>query len=116
MRILQTSAAKHILLGSTPYVLLLLVMGKVGYLGWRETALIYLPIFVVAVLAMVWRQSFGGHLLLISAELGLLAEYGVHLMNGPKPNLSGAFCNTAILLAGTLAAVVVQLAINRRRR
>ena len=116
MKFLRTPAAKHIVLGAAPYVLLLLVMGKVGYLGWRETVLIYLPIFVVAVLAMAWRQNFGGHLLLVSAELGLLAEYGIHLMNGPKPNLSGAFCNTAILMAGTLAAVVVQFAINRRRR
>jgi len=70
---------------------------------------IYLPIWIIGVIAALFGKIIFGNIVIIFAGVGIIAEYLVNLFRGPHPNMSGAFLNTIILLAGFIVGIVLQI-------
>lgn len=77
---------------------------------------IYLPIWIIGVIAALFGKIIFGNTVIIFAGVGIIAEYLVHIFNKPYPNMSGAFLNTIILLAGFIVGIVLQIWSARKRR
>ena len=70
---------------------------------------IYLPIWIIGVIADLLGKTKFGNTVIVFAGVGIIAEYLVHIFNKPYPNMSGAFLNTLILLAGFIVGIVFQI-------
>ena len=108
---------KHLLVASIPYwaVQLLLLLG--GYTDGRVISQIYLPIFVVTAALLLTGQFVAGHGLWFSAAAGLMTEWIMGLTgSGGRTNTGGIVANIAILLVGGIGSVLLQLALNARKK
>ncbi len=79
------------------------------YIGISVILTIYLPILIIGVIAALFGKIIFGNTVIIFVGVGIIAEYLVHLFRGPHPNMSGAFLNTIILLAGFILGIVLQI-------
>jgi hypothetical protein len=75
---------------------------------------IYLPIWIIGVVATLFGKIIFADVIMFFAGVGLIAEYLVHISNKPYPNMSGAFFNTSILLAGLIAGIMLQILYARK--
>lgn len=107
---------KQILLAFLPFTFILIGMCLVRYINLSIIVSIYLPIFLIAALAMILGKYYMGHIFIIFAEMGLILEYIISLRNAGKPNMSGAFLNTSILFSGLVIGIIVQIYINRSHK
>ena len=97
-----------------PYACTLIAMCLVNYIDVSVIALIYLPIFLIAVISIMYKKYYAGHIFLVSAEIGLILEYIISLNYEGRPRMSGAFLNTAILLLGLVIGILTQSYVIRK--
>ncbi len=107
-------ALVHISLHSAVFIILLIALSVIGYIDLSVITSLYLPILILFAMLIFFRKHFIGHLFLLSAEIGLLTEYIIHLINVDNPNMRGSTVNIAILVFGLSAGVVIQLHADRK--
>ncbi len=100
---------KYIAIDAIVFITLLTILCAVNYIDLSVVITIYLPIFIVSALLIIFKKHHIGHIFLVSAELGLIAEYIIHFINADKPNMSGAFLNIVILTIGLIIGIIVQI-------
>ncbi len=100
---------KYIAIDAIVFIALLTTLCAINYIDLSVVITIYLPIFIVSALLIIFQKYYIGHIFLVSAELGLITEYTIHLINSNKPNMSGALFNIAILAIGLMVGLVVQI-------
>ena len=76
---------------------------------------IYLPIWVIGVVATLIGKVIFADVIITLAGVGIFAEYLVHIFNKPYSNMSGAFLNTFILITGFIVGIVLQI-LNTRKK
>ena len=99
-------------------IILFIVMAvfiELNYIDLRFIKQIYLPIWVTAIIAIVFRQYIFSHIFVSSAALGLIVEYIIHVYQ-EYPSMKGAVVNTLIICLGFIIGVVVQIVVTRNRR
>ena len=70
---------------------------------------IYIPIWIICVMTSLLGKAVFADVIIVSASVGLIAEYLIHISNKTYPNMSGAFLNTLILLFGLILGVLLQI-------
>jgi peptidoglycan/LPS O-acetylase OafA/YrhL len=86
-----------------------------NYIDFQVIIQIYLPIWAIAIIAILFRQYIFSYIFVSSAALGLIVEYIIHC-HQPEPTMKGAFVNTLIICLGFIIGVVVQIVVTRNRR
>jgi hypothetical protein len=86
----------------------LVLFGVLGYIDFTVVQAIYLPIWLVGIIAILLRQYLFSYIFIIAAGLGLAVEYLVHLSQ-TSPSMQGAFVNTLIIVLGFIIGVVSQI-------
>lgn len=86
-----------------------------NYIDLSVIKAIYLPIYLIIVLAILFKQSIFSYIFTSSAVIGLLLEYFIH-RNSANPNMRAAFLNTIILFIGAILGVIIQLFLRGRRK
>lgn len=99
----------HMIINSIQYFTTIITFVFLNYIGLSSIRIIYLPIFFIAIVAILFRQYIFGYIFIISAELGLTIEYIISLSQGYHPNMTGAFVNTFIICFGLIIGVTVQI-------
>ena len=108
---------KHLLAAAIPFWLIQLILLLSGYTDGRVIAQMYLPMFVVTAALLLTGQFLAGHGLWFFASAGLLTEWIMGLTNTDGcTNTGGIVANIAILLVGTVVSVLLQLALNTRKK
>jgi hypothetical protein len=97
-------------------LIVMMVFIELNYIDLRVIKQIYLPIWAIAVIAILFRQYIFSHIFVSSAALGLIVEYIIHLCHQPYATMEGAFVNRLIICLGFIIGVVVQIVITRNRR
>lgn len=95
-------------------VVILYLMFFLKYIDISVILAIYLPIWIIGVIVALLGKVVFADVTIIFAGIGLIAEYLFHVFNKPHPNMSGAFLNTLILLAGVIVGVVLQVLSTRK--
>jgi len=95
-------------------IVILYVMFFLKYIDISVMLDVYLPIWIVGIIATLLGKVIFANITIIFAGIGLISEYLVHIFNKPHPNMSGAFMNTLILLVGIILGVVIQILSNRK--
>ncbi len=106
----------HSVICSTILFIVMMVFIELNYIDFRVIKEIYLPIWAIAVIAILFRQYIFSHIFVSSAALGLIVEYMIHLYHQPYPTMEGAFVNALIIRLGFVIGVVVQILVTRSRR
>jgi hypothetical protein len=88
--------------------LVLVLFGMLGYIDFTVIRAIYLPIWLMGILAILLRQYLFSYIFIIAAGLGLVVEYLVHLSQA-SPIMQGAYVNTLIIVLGFIIGVVAQI-------
>ncbi len=112
---LDISTTRHVAVSSLILVPAVALPAWGGYVDYSVIRSIYLPTYVVVLAALLFRQYILGYFLSVSAGLGLLAEYTMHLYK-EHPTMSGAFVNTVILFSGLVLGATAQLAWRVRQK
>lgn len=100
---------------STIYlIIILLTMYSHRYINGKVVLTVYLPIWVIGAVATIFSKKVFADTIVISAGVGLGAEYLVHIYNRHRPNMAGGFLNTLILLLGFILGIVLQILSNRK--
>ena len=86
-----------------------------NYIDFQVINRIYLPIWAIAIGAILFRQYIFSYIFISSAALGLIVEYVFHV-HQPEPTMKGALVNTLIICLGFIIGVVVQIVVTRNRR
>jgi len=110
------SRMKRIVPAVVLYFGALAVFWALGYTGADVMVRCYLPLFVVILAAMLFKQYFSAYGAVLGVVLGLTAEYIHHLSRAGRPNMGGMFMNAAILTICTGAGVLIQSLVNGRRK
>ena len=105
----------HVAVCAAIYAVALLAFVRAGYIDWTVIRAVYLPVGVVAIVAMLFRQRMFGYIFSGAAIVGLLVEYLIH-MSQEYPTMKGAFVNTVIVGVGLILGIAVQVIVTRRRR
>ncbi|MFI3225870.1 MAG: hypothetical protein R3Y09_00560 [Clostridia bacterium] len=100
---------KYIAIEFIVFIALMTILCVINYIDLSVVMTIYLPIFIISALLIIFKKYYIGHIFLISAELGLIAEYIFHLISADNPNLSGAFLNMIILAIGLIVGIIAQI-------
>ena len=95
-------------------IVILYLLFFLKYIDISVILAIYLPIWIIGVIATLLGKVIFANITLIFAGIGFISEYLVHIFNKPHPNMSGAFLNTLILLVGVILGVVIQILSNRK--
>ena len=95
-------------------MVILYLMFFLKYIDISVILAIYLPIWIIGVIAALLGKDVFANVTIIFAGIGLISEYLVHIFNKSHPNMSGAFLNTLILLVGLIMGVVLQILSNRK--
>jgi hypothetical protein len=106
----------HIIINSILYFTTIIIFVFLNYIDFIVVKIIYLPIFFIAIVAILIRQYIFGNIFIISAELGLTLEYIINLSQGYHPNMTGAFVNAFIICLGFIIGVMVQIFVAKVRR
>ncbi len=107
---------KHLVFAAIPYAAVLSVLYLLHYIDFRVIGQIYLPIYLIAAAAICWKKDWFGHAFLISAELGLILEYVIHVMRADRPSMAGAFLNTLLIFLGLIAGILLQIRMGKRKK
>ncbi len=98
-------------------LILMVILYLFFYLNYIDISVIlaiYLPIWIIGVIATLLGKVVFANVTIIFAGIGLISEYLVHTFNKSHPNMSGAFLNSLILLVGLILGVVLQILSNRK--
>ncbi|MGE4276105.1 MAG: hypothetical protein AB7E30_02875 [Lawsonibacter sp.] len=106
---------KHLILATIPYAVVLYVFYLLHYIDILVIAQIYLPIYCLSVAAIRGKKYWVGHVVLISAELGLISEYVIHVMHLDRPTMAGAFLNVLVIIIGLIAGILLQIRMGNRK-
>jgi hypothetical protein len=106
----------HSVICSIILFIVMMVFIELNYIDFQVIKQIYLPIWAIAVIAVLFRQYIFSYIFVSSAALGLIVEYMIHLYHQPYPTMEGAFVNTLIICLGFIIGVVVQIVVTRNRR
>jgi len=87
-----------------------------NYIDFQVIKQIYLPIWAIAIIAILFRQYIFSYIFVSSAALGLIVEYIIYYYQQPEPTMKGAVVNTLIICLGFIIGVVVQIVVTRNRR
>lgn len=107
---------KHLISATIPYAAVLCVFYLLHYIDILVIAQIYLPIYCLAVAAIRGKKNWVGHAVLISAELGLILEYVVHVMRPDRPTMAGAYLNALVFLIGLIVGILLQIRMGNRKQ
>jgi hypothetical protein len=88
---------------------------ELNYIDFRFIKELYLPIWVIAIIAIAFRQYIFSYIFVSSAALGLIVEYIIYYYQA-EASMKGAVVNTLIICLGFLIGVVVQIIVMRSRR
>lgn len=105
----------HSIICSIVLFVVMMVFVHLNYIDFTVIRVIYLPIWAVAIVAILFGQYIFSHIFISSAALGLIIEYIIRLHQG-YPTMRGAFANTLIIGLGFLIGVVVQIVVRRTRK
>jgi len=105
----------HLVICSIILFIVMMVFIELNYIDYQVIRQIYLPIWAIAVIAILFRQYIFSYIFVSSAALGLIVEYIIHC-HQPEPTMKGAFVNTLIICLGFIIGVVVQIFVIRSRR
>ncbi len=108
-------SVKFIAIDAIAFIFILAIFCMINYIDLSVVFTIYLPIFIISALLIVFKKNYIGHIFLVSAELGLIAEYIFHRINVDSPNFSGAFLNIMILAIGLIVGIIVQVYKSKNR-
>ncbi len=111
----MNTTTKQLIFAVISYAFLLVTMCLVKYIDLSVVISIYLPIFIISVLFIILKQYYAGYIFLVSAGIGLLLEYIVSLSHVGRPNMSGAFLNTVVLLFGGVIGITTQIVITKKK-
>lgn len=103
---------KRIVSFIVPTLILMVILNLIFFLKYIDISVIsaiYLPIWIIGVIAALLGKVVFANVTIIFAGIGLIAEYLVHTFNKSHPNMSGAFLNTLILLFGVILGVMLQI-------
>ena len=106
---------KHIAIEAIAFIALMTMLCMINYIDLSVVITIYLPIFIISALLIIFKKYYIGHIFLVSAEFGLIAEYIIHQINANNPNMSGAFLNIKILAVGLIVGISVQVYKSKNR-
>jgi len=108
---------KHLLAAALPFWLIQLILLLSRYIDSRVIMQMYLPVFVVVTGFLLAGQFIAGHGIWFCASVGLMTEWILSLTGmGGRTNTGGIVANFAILLGGAVVAVLLQLALNARKK
>jgi len=102
---------EKLFIGTTFSVLLaivLLVFRLLNYIDSSVILIVYFPIWLIAIVAIIFGKVIFGKTFLTSASIGLIVEYIIHQSSLMKPSMSGAFLNTAILVIGVIVGIIFE--------
>jgi len=108
--------ALHSAICSIILFILTTVFIELNYIDFRVIKELYLPIWAIAVIAIVFRQYIFSYIFVSSAALGLIVEYIIRYHQQPEVTMKGAVVNTLIICLGFIIGVVVQIVVTRNRR
>jgi len=105
----------HLVICSIILFIVMMVFIELNYIDFQVIKQIYLPIWAIAIIAILFRQYIFSYIFVSSAALGLIVEYIIHC-HQPEPTMKGAVVNTLIICLGFIIGVVVQIFVIRSRR
>ncbi len=91
------------------YIVILELLCVVNYINISVVLIIYFPIFLISALFMGFKKNYLFHIFLLSAEIGIIAEYLLSLNNINTPSMKGAFLNVTTLFIGLIVGIIVQI-------
>ncbi|MGI6112550.1 MAG: hypothetical protein ACOYEJ_00335 [Mahellales bacterium] len=100
-------------------LILMVILYLIFFLKYIDISVIlaiYLPIWIIGVIAALLGKVVFANVTIIFAGIGLISEYLVHTYNKSHPNMSGALLNTLILLVGVILGVVLQILSTRKTK
>lgn len=109
------SGVKQMLLAVIPYSIILWALCALGYINRAVILKIYVPIFLIAAIAIVIKKYYLGHIFIIFAETGLILEYVIYLLRKGKPSMYGAFVNSILLFTGFVGGIVIQILVDENK-
>ncbi len=110
------NSIKHIIISLAMFLVMLIIFAILGYIDATVVTKIYLPIILAVLIAHIFRQYYAGHIILSSAIIGLAIEYAININRGDRPNMTGAFVNTAIIILGVALAIFIQYKVNKKKK
>lgn len=105
----------HLVICSIILFIVMMVFIELNYIDFQVIKQIYLPIWAIAIIAILFRQYIFSYIFVSSAALGLIVEYIIHC-HQPEPTMKGAVVNTLIICLGFTIGVVAQIVVIRSRR
>ncbi len=82
-----------------------------NYIDITVIAIVYLPLFAVALIFFVIKKYFIGHGVVVGGMLGIICEYIISTSNAGRPNMSGAFANVMIIISCSLIGIVIEVSL-----
>ena len=92
----------------------MLLFISLNYIDFSVVKIIYLPIYIIALAGILFRQYIIGYFLTASAGIGLIIEYIVRSSQA-YPTMMGAFLNTFIIISGFVIGIIIQVITNKAR-
>ena len=112
---LNRTTLTHALVCAVVLFTVLLALMAANYIDLSVVAAVYLPVYAVVLALLVLGQYIVGYSLVVSAAIGLMAEYMVHMVQ-PQPTMRGAFLNIATVIFGLLTGIVIQVVVHLLRQ
>lgn len=106
----------HFIVPTLILIIILYLMCSLNYIDISVILSIYIPIWIIGMIAVLLGKIVFANIIIIFAGVGLIAEYLVHILNKPYPNMSGAFLNTLLLFLGLILGIIFQIFSNRKPR
>ena len=107
---------KRIFLAAVVYFGAMAVFCGLGYIGRDVVLPIYLPLFLLVLVALLIKKNFLAWGMELGVILGLTAEYIHHLSRDGRPNMGGVLMNTTILLLCNSVGILIQGLADRRKK
>jgi len=104
----------HSIICSIIFLVVMMVFVTLNYIDFRVVQVIYLPIWAVAIAAILFGQYIFSYIFTTAAALGLTIEYIIHVYQ-EYPSMKGAVVNTLLICLGFIVGVVVQIVVKRAR-
>ncbi|QUH21238.1 hypothetical protein [Alkaliphilus sp. B6464] len=100
-----------------PTVFLIIILSLMCFLRYIDASVIlaiYVPIWIIGMLAARLDKIVFASVFIVFSGIGIIAEYLIHVSNGPRPTMAGAFMNTLILFLGLILGIVLQILSKRK--
>lgn len=99
------------------FLLLVLTLSLVlDYIDLNVVLTIYLPVFLIGLLAALLGFTGFTNIFFIFAGIGLFTEYLLRMKQDDQPRMTGAFINTLLLFAGVVLGTLFQYFKHRKEK